>query len=1037
MPGYLELAVGSRLAGYEILRLVGRGGTGLVYEAEHLVLNRCAALKTLVPDLVDDAEFRERLTQESRLVAALDHPAVIPIYDAGESDGLLFVAMRFVRGTDLAELLARERSLDLETALGILEQVAGALDAAHARGLVHRDVKPANVLLEETTGRVYLSDFGIAKQTDAPGLTRTGYFLGTVDSAAPEQIQGLTVGPPADVYALGCTLYECLTGKTPFDRGTAVATLRAHLFDPPPPLPPELGLPDELDAVIARALAKEETERPQTCGELVQALREAAGIGHRTRAWTTLRRVTPANRAAMLPAETAPLFGRETELDRLDELLRGPNVRLITLTGLGGMGKSRLAVAAARTAADSYDEVVYVDLASVDEAEACGRALAEALCADYDGGPPIDALSTRFGGKRTLMVLDGFEGVLQAASLLAELLATCPQVVALVTSLAALRLREEQRFPVQPLPAPDPSLADDVDDLSQSAAVALFVDRARAVKPDFELTAENAPAVLAVCARVDGIPLAVELAAGRIDVLSSQALLAHLDHRLEFPAADTLGLPERQHTLRGAIDRTYELLAEPDRALFARLGVFAGGWSLDAAETIFSEPDGTGAGELINVFASLVDKGLVRKGEGIDGEPRFTMLDTVRDYAVERLDELGQLEDVRLRHAQRYVRVAETAEPELDGPGQLVWLARLEEDDENVSAALGWALDRNGDLDAGLRLAGALNRYWSIRGRVPAVRGWLEDALSQTDGRSDAVLAKARFACGCMASAQGDLPSATVHFERSLEIASSLGDARREAAAMAQLAALHLATGDAATAQSEAERALALADAGGDKVSASDACSVLADIAARKGDTEQAALYHERSLRLRRELGDRSLLAESLIRHARRGFGDREDGRIGALLQEGLDLSRRVGDTWMESVALCTQGALACVERDPADAGAKLAAALVIAHRRRDRRTTAECVLGLAAVAALTDDQHRAARLLGAARALRAATGAKRSSVERVLDELLEGQLEDLAPGGLEVEEAAGELLPLEDIVLFALDETARVGPGVTDTPTP
>jgi predicted ATPase/tRNA A-37 threonylcarbamoyl transferase component Bud32 len=1023
VPVHRDLAVDSRLAGYRVIRLVGRGGTGLVYEAEHLVLNRRAALKTLLPELVDEAEFRQRLTQESRIVAALDHPAVIPIYDAGESDGILFVAMRFVRGTDLADLLARERSLDLETTVGILEQVAGALDAAHASGLVHRDVKPANVLLEEATGRVYLSDFGIAKLSDAPGLTKTGFFLGTVDSAAPEQIQGHAVGPPADVYAFGCTLYECLTGRPPFERGSPVATLRAHLFDSPPALPPELGLPAELDAVIERALAKEEDARYPTCGEFVQEL-QAAGAGHKTRAWTTVHRVEPARRATMLPAETAPLFGREKELTRLDQMLRQPDIRLITLNGIGGVGKTRLGVAAARRAADSFDEVVFVDLASVQDPDDCGRALAKALDADVEAGPALDVLSMRLAARRTLLVLDNFECVLPAAALLADLLAAAPQTVALVTSLAALRLREEQRFPVEPLPVPDHAPADDITGLSRSAPVALFVDCARRGRPDFELTTENAQTVLDICARLDGIPLAIELAAARIDILSPQAILARLDRRLAFLTEGARGLPDRQQTLRRAVDSTYELLAERERVLFARLAVFEGAWSLDAAESVSVEPGESGAGELLNSLASLVDKGLVRQDQEADGEPRFTMIATIREYALERLDERGELESIRRRHAERYLRVAETAEPELAGTGQLVWLARLDEEQPNISAALGWALEDDGDLSTGLRIAGALGRYWSIRGPVAAGRRWLEEAFEAADGLAQTGIVKARFAAGYLALAQGDFRSATDHFQRSLELASSLEDRGGEASALAQLAFLHFASGDTDTARSQAEQALALADAMGDKVTASAACSVLADIAGDEGDDEISARLHERSLQLRRELGDRSLLANSMIQLARRRFATR-DARIGALLQEGLDLAQKVGDTWMESVALCTQGALATAERRLPDGRDRLVDALVIARRRGDRRTAAECVHGLAAVAALSQDRYRAARLLGAARALRKTVGEERSPLERVLDGLLESQPDDATIDVLEVEEAAGELLSLEEVALLALENPA------------
>src|SRR5436853_3119748 len=262
------LGPGSQLAGYRITGALGQGGMGTVFAAEPAILGRKAALKTLLPALAGDGDFRERFIAESQMVAALDHPSIIPIYDAGESDGIVYIAMRYVAGGDLHQLL-ESGPLEPERALTILEQVAGALDAAHAKELVHRDVKPANVLVE-TGGRVYLTDFGIAKRARSRGLTRTGFFVGTLDYAAPEQIRGEPVGAPADVYAFGCLLFECLTGKKPFDRETDVAVMHAHLLDPPPAVSaarPEL--PAAVDAVVAQALAKAEDARFTTCRELI------------------------------------------------------------------------------------------------------------------------------------------------------------------------------------------------------------------------------------------------------------------------------------------------------------------------------------------------------------------------------------------------------------------------------------------------------------------------------------------------------------------------------------------------------------------------------------------------------------------------------------------------------------------------------------------------------------------------------------------------------------------------------------------------
>lgn len=1014
-----DLEIGSQLAGYRILRLLGQGGTGLVYEAEHVVLGRRAALKTLLPYLVDDAEFRERLIRESRIVAALDHPTVIPIYDAGDVGGVIYVAMRLVRGSDLSELLTARGRLGLDETITILDQVAGALDAAHGSGLVHRDVKPANVLLEDDTGRAYLTDFGIAKQSEAPGLTKTGYFLGTIDCASPEQIQGHPVGPPADVYAFGCMLYECLAGRPPFTGATTMAIARAHVFEPPPPFPAELGLPAALDELVARALAKAEDERPPSCRAIVDEVR-AATTGTPAASPPLAPGPAPAEaRGARLPVETRPLFGRDAEVARAAELLRRREVRLLTLTGLGGTGKTRVALAVAEAVSPDFDDVVFVELSPVRDPALVASTIAEALGLEEAGAEPgAETLAWRLAGRSTLLVLDNFEHVLPASALLADLLGAAPDVSVLVTSQSPLRVRQEQQLPVPPLPVPDEDAAG-ADALAASPAVALFVEQARAVKPDFALTAETAPAVAAICARLDGLPLAIELAAARVNLLSPQAILARLEERFEFLAEGGPGLPERQQTLRGALDWTCALLSEKERVLLARLSVFAGGWSLEAAEAVCSEPGGGGVGEMLNAFASLVDKSLVRQRDGIDGEPRFEMLETIRAYALERLEERGEAEAIRRRHALRYLALAEAAEPELAGPGQNAWLDRLDEEEDNVWAALDWTLEH--DVELGLRLAGSLVRFWSMRGAAEEGYRWLGAALARSDGVPGAIVAKARFAAGYAAIGLGDFLEARGHMEESLELARAVGDERAEGAALAQLGWLLLAAGEHERAREAAARALVRSEAAGDKVTASGALNTLAELAAERSDQAEAQRFFERSLRLRREVGDRRLMANSLVNLARRELETAARERTAALLDEALALALSVRDGWTVSVALGTSGALALLRADAPTAGRHFAEALEVARRRGDKRAVAESLVGLAAVAAAQGDARRGARLLGAARALREAAGASRSPVEQALEEtaataLLQRELGE----AYEVELAAGSRLDAEETMRLA-----------------
>src|SRR4051794_849080 len=530
-----NLDIGAELAGYRIEGLLGRGGMGFVFSAEHILLGRKAAIKTLLPELIGDVDFKERFIRESRVVASIDHPNIIPIYDAGEADGVAYIAMRYVQGCDLADLIGRQGGLSVDRTLAIIDQVGGALDAAHAHEIIHRDVKPANVLIDESAGRVYLTDFGIAKAARSPGLTQQGFFLGTLDYASPQQIEGKALGPSADIYSLGCALYECLTGLKPFPLETDVAVMYAHMLEPPPKVTAtKPDLPVALDEVVARAMAKSEADRFSSCRELVDTARSALADGGRPGRATVAAAPRPSVARLVvsnLPAVSTPLLGRQRELTAVAELLRREDVRLVTLLGVGGTGKTRLSLELGATLGPEFGNVLFVDLAPISDPALVGNAIAEALgVGEARDMPLLETLRARIGSDPMLLLLDNFEQVIDAASFVAELLAVAPSLNVLVTSQAPLRVRGEHEFPVPPLSLPDPS---DVDSMAESAAVALFVERAQSVRPNFELTDENRAAVAEICVRLDGLPLAIELAAARVKLLSPQAMLARLERRFD------------------------------------------------------------------------------------------------------------------------------------------------------------------------------------------------------------------------------------------------------------------------------------------------------------------------------------------------------------------------------------------------------------------------------------------------------------------------------------------------------------------------
>ena len=515
------LARGTQIAGYRVEGVLGKGGMGVVYEATQLSLERTVALKLLARELSEDFSFLERFRREGLLQAALDHPHIVSVYEAGESEHGLFLAMRLIRGPDLRQMIVAGE-LDTPKAVRLLSQVAGALDEAHSMGLVHRDIKPSNILVDGRGEHAYLADFGVTRARDRTQLTKTGQFVGTLDYIAPEQINGQVATERTDIYALGAVIFEAFTGSVPFPRDTEVAAMYAHLSEPPPSLTEKRpDLPEQLDEVLARALAKVPDERHASAGELLHDVQrllgdtprgaarprepETALAGHEaTRPagrdtvaqhdgdgldadfppWRTLE-PPPTN----LPIQLTPLVGREAELRELAELLAREDVRLLTLCGPGGTGKTRLALQVAAELVERFPEGVYfVSLATLVDSALVLPAVAQTLGLREQQGQQLgETLRAHLSDKRILLLVDNFEQVLEAAPELRTLV-TATVVKLVVTSRSALRLSGEHVYAVSPLPLPGGSTERSAATLSQCDSVRLFVERASAAKVGFALT---------------------------------------------------------------------------------------------------------------------------------------------------------------------------------------------------------------------------------------------------------------------------------------------------------------------------------------------------------------------------------------------------------------------------------------------------------------------------------------------------------------------------------------------------------------------
>lgn len=1022
--------VSRTISHYTILRKLGGGAMGVVYKAKDVKLKRPVALKLLPRELTDHAESKERFIEEAQAASALDHTNICTVYEIDETpDGQMFMALAYYEGETLKKKILRG-PIKVQDAVDIAIQVARGLAKAHEMGIVHRDIKPANLMITRD-GMVKIVDFGLAKLAGPAKLTDTRAVVGTAAYMSPEQARGEEVDQRSDVWSLGVVIYQMLTGKLPFKGEYEQAVVYSILSEKPEPIAAvHPDVPAELERIVAKAMAKAREKRYRHAADVLEDLKALkSGIRSGTAISPVPGQVaSPGNN---LPHPLTSFVGRDIQIADIKRLLG--QSRLLTLAGAAGCGKTRLALEVSRDLLQRFHDGIWlVELAPLQDPSLVSQTVAITLGLKEQPNQTVtNTLVDYLKGKNLLLVLDNCEHLIPAcAELASALLRACPQLHILATSREGLAITGEVICHVPPLAVPAAEVSLSLTELRQIEAVRLFVERATAARAGFTLTSENAPAIVQICRRLDGIPLALELGAARVGVLPVEEIARRLDDRFGLLANGGKGRIPHHQTLRSLIDWSYDLVSQGEQMLFRRLSVFEGGWTMDAAETVCAG-NGIHHREVLDLHSHLVEKSLVEmepEYEPGKGNRRYRMLGIVHEYARHRLQEEEKGGGVQKQHRDYFLALADESARQLIGPEQRAWTLRLEAEHDNLRAALDSCSKLNSNAQLSLQMAGALGRYWYVRGRWAEGRSLLLQILASPDA-SDRTKARARALswAGWLAFWQGDFEQARAVLEESLSIWEEAGESLGIAEALNNLGAVAKHQGDFASARQYHEKSLAIRRRSADQRSIAVSLHNLGEVYLSEGKYARARAALRESLKLFRQVGHTMGVADSLsnLGVAAEYQGDYAEART--CYEEALNNRRDRQEPMGTAESLYNLGQLAARQGEYAQAHSYHAESLAVRKKLGDRMHIADSLEAFGVLAAGNRKPNRAARLLGAARSLRKEINAPVSPAKQEkIDLAISRTRSELGQGAFTKEWDKGQAVSLDQAIDYALKRESQ-----------